>query len=171
MEKMHYRLLSDITIGIIGFGDIGQEIAKYCKSMKMTVYSVHREISLPKMPFVDNAFSIQNLSDCLKRCDYFCNVLPSTPATRGLLSGNVLKSCKEKKTVLINIGRGDVVHEDSILKALDNEWIGGAILDVFEVEPLPCNSPLWSHPLVTITPHCAGLSTEKEVICSFLVNT
>ena len=162
-EEMNYRSLSELTIGLVGFGEIGQEIAKYCKAMKMTVNSVRRDTNTPKLAFVDNVFSVQNLSECLKQCDYVCNVLPSTAATRGFFSGSVLESCKEKKTVFINIGRGDVVDEGSILKALDNGWIGGAILDVYDVEPLPDSSPLWSHPKVTITPHIAGLTRAKQV--------
>jgi phosphoglycerate dehydrogenase-like enzyme len=81
----------------------------------------------------------------------------------GLLSGDVLQSCKEKKTVLINVGRGDVISNDSILKALNNEWIGGAILDVVEQEPLSKDSALWTHPQVTITPHVSGLTTSSQV--------
>ena len=65
--------------------------------------------------------------------------------------------------MFINAGRGDVVGNDSLLKALDNEWIGGAILDVFDEEPLPKNSPLWAHPQVVITSHVAGLTSPDKV--------
>lgn len=160
---MCYRELSELTIGILGFGDIGQEIAKYCKSMRMTVNSIHRKVPPTKFSYVDESFSVEDLHECLKRCDYLCNVLPSTPSTVGLLSGDVLQSCKEKKTVLINVGRGDVISNDSILKALNNEWIGGAILDVVEQEPLSKDSALWTHPQVTITPHVSGLTTSSQV--------
>ena len=158
-----YRSLAEMSVGIIGFGDIGKDVAKYCKAMGMTVNIVKRNTSSENPPFVDNVFPVNRLAECLKQCDYFCNLLPSTPSNRGFFSGDVLECCKEKKTVFINIGRGDVIDDQTILKALDNHWIGGAILDVFEVEPLPSNSPLWSHPGVTITPHNSGVRVGKEV--------
>ena len=133
--------------------------------MKMTVNSIHRTIPATKFPYVDESFGVENLSECLKQCDYLCNVLPSTPSTKGMLSGSVLESCKERKTVLINVGRGDVIRDEEILQALNNEWISGAILDVFEKEPLPKDSALWTHPNITITPHVAGLPAPNKVKC------
>ena len=162
-KEFCYRELSQLTIGILGFGDIGQHVAKYCKSMNMSVYSIHRTVPSTRYAYVDECFSVEDLSKCLKQCDYLCNLLPSTPSTVGLLGGDVLEHCKAKKTVLINIGRGDVITNDSILKALNNQWIGGAILDVFEQEPLLKESALWSHPEVTITPHISGLTTSSQV--------
>ena len=90
-----YRSLSEVTFGIIGVGEIGQVIAEKCKLMGMTVNTVHRHVPSEKLPFADNCFELKNLPECLKQCDYFCNVLPSTSVTRGLLSGNVFESCKE----------------------------------------------------------------------------
>ena len=87
-----------------------------------------------------------------------------------MLSGSVLESCKERKTVLINVGRGDVICDEEILQALNNERIGGAILDVFEKEPLPKDSALWTHPDITITPHIAGLTTLSQVCKHVLIN-
>ena len=129
----------------------------------MTVNSIHRSIPATKFSYVDECFSMEDLPEFLKQCDYLCNVLPSTPSTIGLLSGDVLENCKEKKTVLINVGRGDVISNNGILNALNNQWIGGAILDVFEEEPLSKDSALWTHPQVTITPHVSGLSTSSQV--------
>ena len=163
-EVLPYRELCELTIGIIGFGEIGQEIAKYCKSMRMTVNSIHRSVPVMEFSFVDECFSVQDLPKCLKRCDYLCSVLPSTACTKGLLSGDVLENCKEKKTVLINIGRGNVISNSTILKALDNQWIGGAILDVCEEEPLSKDSALWTHPQVTITPHVSGMCSPNKVL-------
>ena len=96
-EELNYRLLSEVTIGIIGFGEIGQMIAKYCKSLEMTINSIHRVVPAKKFPYVDEMFSVEDLAKCLKLCDYICNVLPSAPNTRGLFSGNILENCKEKK--------------------------------------------------------------------------
>ncbi|KFM65721.1 Glyoxylate/hydroxypyruvate reductase A, partial [Stegodyphus mimosarum] len=97
-----------------------------------------------------------NLNKVLEEVDYLCNVLPSTDETRGLLDDDVLKNCK-KKPVFINIGRGDIISESNIIKALKEEWISKAILDVFETEPLPPSSPLWQTPEVYITPHVGAI--------------
>lgn len=70
--------------------------------------------------------------------------MPSTNSTRGLLNGDVLKNCIEKKSVLINIGRGSIIKESDLINALENNWISGAILDVFEEEPLDKSSKLWN---------------------------
>ncbi|KAF6037865.1 hypothetical protein EB796_003822 [Bugula neritina] len=74
----------------------------------------------------------------------------------GLLDNEKLKVCSSKRSVFINVGRGDICTEDSILQALREKWIGAAILDVLPTEPLPLDSLLWKHPQVTITPHVAA---------------
>ncbi|XP_046846715.1 glyoxylate/hydroxypyruvate reductase A-like isoform X2 [Xenia sp. Carnegie-2017] len=169
-EKLKYRELSDLTIGILGFGSIGKVIAEYCHCMKMKVFGIHRAVPTSKVHYVDKSFGIEELAECLKECDYFVSVLPSAESTRGLLSGEVLKNCTAKKTVLINVGRGDLLDEKSILRALDEQWIGGAILDVFEREPLSKESALWCHPQVFITPHVSGLINSDMILQVFVEN-
>merc|ERR1739845_331619 len=83
-----------------------------------------------------------DVASVLGQADVVVSVLPSTPKTRGLLDNGVLKACGND-TLLINVGRGDLVSEDSIIEALDKGWIRRAVLDVFPVEPLPLTSPLW----------------------------
>lgn len=85
----------------------------------------------------------------LSSVDYIVNVLPHTSETAGMLSGDVLKICAEKRPVFINVGRGSIIDEASLLQALEKGWISAAILDVFPVEPLPTSSALWDHPKVT----------------------
>ena len=80
----------------------------------MTVNSIHRTVPATKCSYVDESFCVENLSECLKQCNYLCSALPSTPGTKELLSGSVLESCKEKKTVLINVGRGDVIRSEDV---------------------------------------------------------
>ncbi|XP_041379707.1 LOW QUALITY PROTEIN: glyoxylate/hydroxypyruvate reductase B-like [Gigantopelta aegis] len=180
--------LSTLTIGIIGSGNIGKEIAKKCKQFGMTVLGLTREpVPLDKrIPYVDQYKLLDELHELLGTSDYVCSVLPSTSDTRGLLSGEVFKHCFTKvqksvfinvgrgdvtdeasilkamrlipsihpfylsliiqKSVFINVGRGDVTDEASILKAMRAGWLSGAILDVFETEPLPTNSELWDLP-------------------------
>ena len=152
-----------LTIGILELGDIGQNIAKACKALGMTVWGVGRRDKSDRQEFVDHYTTFSRLPEVLQSCDYVCNVLPSTPATKYLLSGNVLESGKDKHPVFINIGRGDVIDEKSLIHALNEGWISGAILDVFEVELLPKESALWKMPQVVITPHVAAVSFPEEV--------
>lgn len=85
----------------------------------------------------------------ISQSDYLINVLPSTKDTKDLLDGDLLYNCLNRKTIFINIGRGTIISEQSLLKALDKKWIGGAILDVFQKEPLPLSSRLWNYPGVS----------------------
>ncbi|XP_071943273.1 glyoxylate/hydroxypyruvate reductase A-like [Antedon mediterranea] len=168
--KGTYRLLSELTIGILGVGDIGCEIAKKCKAFGMTVWGlVRRNLAVEQRSnHVDHYCLASDLPVLLSNCDVICNVLPSTSETIGFLSGDVLAGAKEKKPIFINIGRGDVMTEDSIIKAIKEKWISHAILDVFPVEPLPKESLLWNMKEITISPHEAGLSFGKDVAACFI---
>ncbi|XP_050413341.2 glyoxylate/hydroxypyruvate reductase A isoform X3 [Patella vulgata] len=166
-----FRLLTSVNIGILGLGQIGKEVARMCKCMGMTVTGIKRQDSTsPPCQNVDNYGLLENLADVLPQLDYLCSILPSTPQTRNLLSGDILSHCKTKKPVFINIGRGDVIDEESLVKAIKCEWIGGAILDVFNKEPLPTTSELWDLSNVTITPHVAGASLAEQVAECFVDN-
>ncbi|XP_070546764.1 glyoxylate/hydroxypyruvate reductase A-like [Ptychodera flava] len=167
-----YTLLSKLSIGILGVGEIGREIAIACKALGMTVWGlVRQDIPVEKRhECVDHYRKMDQLQELLENCDYICSVLPSTKETVGLLSGDVLRPCQAKKSVFINVGRGDVISEESILNALSQGWLSAAILDVFEKEPLSEDSPLWKHPQVTITPHVAALSFGNETVDMFVEN-
>ncbi|XP_031565222.1 uncharacterized protein LOC116300485 isoform X2 [Actinia tenebrosa] len=169
-NDVKYRNLSKLTLGILGFGDIGKEVAKYCKALGMTIWAMGRTPRTELPPNVDNFRTQSGLKEVLESSDYICNILPSTPTTKNLLSGDVLEVCKCRQSVFINVGRGDVISEEGLLRALKNGWIAGAVLDVFEVEPLPKSSELWDMPGVTITPHCAAISFAEEVAEVFAKN-
>ena len=162
-DHYSYRVMPKLTIGILGLGDIGEYVAKMCKALGMTVWGVGRREKSDRQDTVDHYTTISRLPEVLQSCDYVCNLLPSTPATKYLLSGRVLESGKDKRPVFINVGRGNVIDEKSLIYALDQGWISGAILDVCEVEPLPKESPLWKMPQVIITPHIAAISFPEEV--------
>ena len=169
-QNVQYRVMPKLTIGILGLGDIGQNLAKACKALSMTVWGVGRRDKSDRQEFVDHYTTLSRLPEVLQSCDYVCNILPSTPATKHLLSGNVLESGKDKHPVFINIGRGNVIDEQSLIHALNEGWISGAILDVFEVEPLPKTSALWKMPQVVITPHVATGSFPEEASPHFRHN-
>ncbi|CAL1285890.1 unnamed protein product [Larinioides sclopetarius] len=161
-----FRVLSDLTVGILGAGKLGASVGCLLKKAGCGVLVfVRNSRGVTSTDDYDEATT--NLTDVLERCDYLVNVLPSTPATAGLLDGDVLKNC-QKKPVFINIGRGDIIKESNIIKALNNGWISKAVLDVFEVEPLPPDSPLWRTPEVYITPHM-GAMPRIEGIAKFIV--
>ena len=155
-----YRVLSDLTLGLLGVGSIGQAVAAVARGFGMTVWGFRRGSGT--VPNVDRVFTPDQLAEFLAGADYLVNILPSTPATRGLLSGQVLKACLPG-TVFINMGRGDVVDEHSLVQALEAGWLAGAVLDVFDAEPLPKDSPLWDLPGVTITPHVAALGAAGAI--------
>ena len=92
--------------------------------------------------------------------------LPLTSETRGLIGRDVFGACRG--AVLMNAGRGAVVDERIIPEALDKGWLAGAILDVFETEPLPTSSPLWDDKRVMISPHISGLTTPEGAVEGFL---
>ncbi|XP_061179096.1 glyoxylate/hydroxypyruvate reductase A-like isoform X2 [Saccostrea echinata] len=157
------RSLSKLSIGLLGTGAIGSKIAAVCKAFGMVVWGLSKSKKEASIPHFDLLMEKNELSKFLAGCDYVCSVLPSTPDTKGMLSGNILQACQDKRSVFINIGRGDVIDESSLLNALNNGWIGGAILDTTDKEPLPPESELWSHPNVTITPHIAGPPSTDTV--------
>ena len=163
------RTLPSLSVGILGVGNIGKRIAEMCKSMKMQVWGLVRTGS-QDLGFLDHNCQLPQLPQLLESCDYVCNILPSTRQTKDLLDGDMLKHCSERKSVFINIGRGDVISEESIIRALKEGWLGGAVLDVFQTEPLPRDSALWSTPGVTITPHMSGLCSADDTASLFLDN-
>lgn len=144
-EVTEYRYLSDLTLTILGgCGDIGSCIGRAAQAFGMNVVAYSRTPRPSPGPGWDEVKS--DLTHALQRGDYVVSVLPSTPATRDLLSGDALSVAAQenggKSPVFLNVGRGDVVSEESLVKALDKKFISGAILDVFSEEPLPADSPL-----------------------------
>jgi phosphoglycerate dehydrogenase-like enzyme len=99
------------------------------------------------------------IDSVLQEADYIVLIVPLTDDTRHLIGERELRLMK-KRAWLINVSRGDVVQEPSLVQALEQEWIGGAILDVFSEEPLPPTSPLWTTPNCILTPHMSGRSPK-----------
>ncbi|WP_404432526.1 D-2-hydroxyacid dehydrogenase [Sutcliffiella horikoshii] len=151
------------TIGIIGVGEIGKETAKIAKAFQMNVIGVRH--SGKPTDNVDEMFTPDRLHEVLPKCDYVVITLPLTDETEGMFGTEEFKRMK-KTAFLINIGRGEVIVENELVQALQENVIAGAGLDVFTKEPLEENSPLWDMDSVIITPHTSG-STEhytKRVI-------
>jgi len=148
-------VLHSKTVGIVGLGAIGREIARLSKAFGMEVLAVRRSDKFKRARYVDHIFRRRKLKDMLSRCDYVVLTLPSTAETRNMIGEPELHSMKPTAH-LINVSRGNVVDEEALIKALEENRIAGAGLDVFKVEPLPANSRLWNMSNVIFSPHIAG---------------
>ena len=154
----------DYDVGILGYGTIGATIGHAFRELDYRVSGWSR--SGPSEPGVTHYAGTEQLDDFLGSVDAVVNVLPSTPETTGLLTGDRLAAMRPG-SVLVNLGRGTVLDEDALIEALDDGPLGAAVLDVTDPEPPAADSPLWSHPAVVLTPHIAGrtrLETSSELV-------
>lgn len=148
--------LAEKTLGIVGLGAIGVRTAEVASSIGMTVIGTKRDPST-EIDAVDRIYRPDELATLLVESDYVLLSCPLTSETRGLIGKTELGIMKDEG-VLINVARGEIVVEEALIDALQQRSIRGAALDVFEIEPLPANSPLWDLSNVLITPHNAGVS-------------
>ena len=155
--------LSGRTLVILGLGSVGERTAQLAKAFGMHVIGVKRTVEglSPTALSVDELYDQSMLSAVLPRAEHLVIITPHTPETEGLLGANEI-ALLPKGCTFINIGRGAVVDEQALTKALQSGQIGAAGLDVFEVEPLPENSPLWDMPNVLISPHSASTSDREN---------
>jgi phosphoglycerate dehydrogenase-like enzyme len=142
------------TLGIVGLGGIGLETARRARALGMNVTAVRRS-GRPAPAGIDLLTGPDALHRLLTVSDYLLIAVPSTSATRSLIGANEMAALR-RGAVLINVARGDVLDEDALAAALRSGALRGAALDVFRVEPLPPNSPLWTLPNVLITPHVSA---------------
>jgi phosphoglycerate dehydrogenase-like enzyme len=149
------RDLTGQTVGIIGTGAIGGEVARLAKAFGMRVIGARR--SSKKTRYVDEQVPMDQLDALLAVSDFVVLACPLTPETEKLIGERELRTMKPSAT-LINIARGKVLDEPALVRALQERWIDGACLDVFTWEPLPDESPLWTMPNVFVTPHNSGIS-------------
>lgn len=154
LSRTAFTLLNK-TIGILGTGMIGKEIAKRVKPFGMKVNGFNH--SGRKVEGFDQIFNGHSLSEMLVECDYVVTAFPLTGETEGLCNRAFFKTMK-KTAYFINISRGEVVNEEDLMDALDAGEIKGAAIDVAIMEPLPETSRLWETENLIITPHQAWLS-------------
>jgi phosphoglycerate dehydrogenase-like enzyme len=151
------REIAGGTLGLVGLGSIGLEVARLAKALGMKVVAVRLQSAAAE--HVDQVFTPALLDTMLAMSDYVVLAAPVTPQTRGLLNAGRLAAMKPG-VYLINVARGALIDEPALIEALRQKRIAGAALDVFEHEPLPAESPLWKLENVLLTPHSAAL-TEK----------
>ena len=156
--------LYDKIVGIVGLGAIGQEVARLSKAMGMRVYAMRRSsISGEQVPNVDIMFSKEQLKQLVAEADFVVLTLPLTPETLGLIDEDLIRKMKST-AYIINIARGRIINEEALIRALQNNSIAGAGLEVFSTEPLPPENPLWDLPNVIFNPHCGGGNREDQQI-------
>lgn len=146
--------IADSTVDIVGYGSIGSLYAKMVKALGATVIGVKRRKS-EKPEILDELVTMDELDNILPRADVVFSVLPNTPATRHLYTAERFAMMKPT-AVFINCGRGNAVSAEVLYDVLQKKTIRAAACDVFEQEPLPSDSPLWSLENLVITPHTAG---------------
>ncbi len=165
------RELRGQTLGIVGYGAIGRELARIADAMGMKVLAIKRDVKHPaeidrwreagtgdpEGEIPTRLYPPEAIASMAALCDYLVIAAPITDSSRHLIDEHVLKGMK-KTAVLINVARGSLVDEAALISALAAERLGGAALDVFEEEPLPSTSPLWNLDNVIISPHVAGHS-------------
>jgi len=166
--------LRNRTLGIIGYGSIGREVGRIARCFGMRVVATKRSVSQMrdggyvvqgtgdrKGALLDEAFPPERLSDMLGLCDYVVVSVPLTPETRELIGEAELRAMKPS-AYLVNISRGETVDEAALIRALQEGWIAGAGLDVFEEEPLPSDSPLYDLENVILSPHVSGFTLRYD---------
>lgn len=169
-EKFSPRELTGSTVGLVGYGSIGREVARLLRSFDVTVLASKREVMRPEDTgytieghgdpngdYFDRLYPIEALTSMLKECDFVVITLPLTPQTRGIIGEEEFKAMKNT-AFLVQVSRGGIVDEEALLQALVDKRIAGAAVDVFSVEPLPPENPLWKAPNLIATPHVSGFS-------------
>lgn len=160
-ERFNMRELNGQTVGVIGLGKIGMEIARTAKALGLRVLGVRRSAPPVVEPFIDALYQPDNLKTVLGASDFVVLAVPITHETNHMIGAAEFKAM-QPSSILINISRGSVVDEGALVQALKQRQIGGAALDVFEHEPLSPNSELWDLPNVFMTPHISALSDEYD---------
>jgi D-2-hydroxyacid dehydrogenase (NADP+) len=166
-------MLHSKTVGIVGLGTIGRETARLSKAFGMRVLGVRKSDGKTTKPrYVDVLFQRKQLKQMLSECDYVVLTVPLTADTNKMIGEPELGSMKPT-AYLINVARGNVVDEEALVKALEDNRIAGAGLDVFAMEPLPATSRLWNLSNVIFSPHIAGgmegyAEQATEIFCENL---
>jgi phosphoglycerate dehydrogenase-like enzyme len=146
-EELHGK-----TVGVLGLGAIGQQVATTSRCLGMKVLGLRRSGG---SGVADEVFTPDRLLEMLPQCDFVVVALPLTKETTNLIGERELKAMK-KSAHLVNMARGRIVDETSLVRALREGWIAGAAVDAFAQEPLPSDSEMWDVPNLMVTPHVAG---------------
>jgi phosphoglycerate dehydrogenase-like enzyme len=183
-ESYQPRPLSGSTVGIVGYGSIGREIARLLQPFGVTILATKRDVMHPE----DTGYTPEGLGDpggdlfnrlyppeairsMLSECDYVVVTTPLTPETRGLIDSTHFEAMIDG-AIIVDVSRGGVIDHDALFDALEAKKLGGVGLDVFPEEPLPADNFLWEMPNVILTPHLAGISPHylQQGVDLFAIN-
>ncbi len=168
--RVDQRELYELTMGIVGFGGVGREVAKRAVGFGMRVLGIDIEDVAPE-PGVEAIWKPERMHEMLGQADVVVIGLPLTKATRHLFTRDLFRRM-QPTAILINVTRGEIVYGDDLLAAIDDGLIWGAGLDVTDPEPLPKDHALWRHPRCVVTPHTAGGSPRRadRIVDTFCEN-
>ncbi len=183
-ERFSPRELRHSTVGIVGYGSIGRQVARLLVNFGATVLATKRDamhpedydytpegMGDPNGDFVHRLYPAEALRSMLKECDFIVITVPKTPATINLISVEELAVVKPS-AYLVDVSRGGIVDHNALISALKEHRLAGAALDVFPEEPLPADSPLWKLPNVILTPHISGNTPhyDERAVEMFVAN-
>jgi phosphoglycerate dehydrogenase-like enzyme len=150
------------VMGVIGYGEIGRECAMLAKALGVKIYATRRKPELSNAdPYLDKIFGLADLNEMLREIDVLLAAAPLTPATRHMI-GEPEFAVMKTSAIVINVGRGPVIDEVALVRALREGRLGGAALDVFETEPLRADHPFWDMENVLISPHCTDRTRDPD---------
>ena len=163
-ERREQFLASDRTVGLLGLGALGSDAAKKLQLLDFKIAGLSRR---PKeLKGVACSTDPRRIFAC---SDIVVCLLPLTPSTRGILNAQAFSAMRAGGAV-VNLARGGHLVERDLIAALDSGHLAHAYLDVFETEPLPADSPLWTHPAITVTPHAAALTEPRTALPKIIEN-
>jgi phosphoglycerate dehydrogenase-like enzyme len=160
-ESFDHPTLFGRTLGIVGYGAIGQSIAERARPIGMRIVAMRRSLASAPDPLIDHIYAPTQLNEMLAECDYVVVTAPLTAETRGLIGASQIAVMKPS-AVIMNVGRGAVIDESALLAALQSGKLRGAALDVFTTEPLPAGNPFYGLDNVLLSPHTADRTPESR---------
>ena len=168
-ERRWTRRVSDTlagkTLGILGLGAIGQEVARKASALELVVIGTKRAPAA--LPHVTRVYPPERLDEVLAASDFVLLLLPATGETRGIMSAKTLPLMKPT-AYLLNFGRGELVVDADLVEAVRARTIAGAVLDVYTQEPLPAEHPFWTTEGITVLPHIGGLHPRRDDVVAEL---
>ncbi len=157
--------LAGKTLGVLGLGEIGRELAKKAQALELRVIGTRR--SPEQVPHVDRIYPPEATDEVLAQSDFVLLLLPLTPETEEIMNARRFKVMRHT-AYLLNFGRGALVVDDDLVEAMRSKTIAGAVLDVYRTEPLPADHAFWSTEGITVLPHIGGLDVHRDEIVAAL---
>lgn len=152
--------LAGKTLGILGLGAIGQELARKAKALEMRVIGTKRNPE--SLPNVDQVYGADGTEAVMRQADFLVLLIPSTKETQNIINAERLRQMKPSAWI-INFGRGALIVDDDLIAAVKSKTIAGAVLDVFRQEPLPSTHPFWQTEGILVLPHIGGGHPQRNL--------